>query len=730
MKPHLAVLSCILMFAGFSSAALAAVSPTFSFEVARAPHPLALDPAMGDPAWQAGKVPGDAPWQNITTRSPAGDSTIAYLLYDDKNLYVAFVAQQSAAPVVTTQETNDVGFGKDDFVGIGIDSSGAGSQAYFFETTPRGVRYQQASENVRFRPNWQSAAKVDGTTWRAVMTIPLNAMRLRPTATQTWRVGFFRSVAARAEHVSWAYDPLMQDLGAGSWPSFSDLRFWPRATGIALKASALSKPRPRLELFGLSSSGRDGDLFQQANGTFQREQSRSVGADVSYPLTATINFVGTANPDFSNVEIDQQTIAPQEFPRQLAEYRPFFAQGAQYLNPSVAGYTNFNAPNNEVFYSPSVGPFDSGAKIEGTYGLQSFGLLTFRGFNELNGETFDDQAMGYHHALQDGTFQYWADGVLAHHSITGGDNTYEFGARGRNLVNGLLWQFNSDFEDGSLLPQGIARSTNGAVDVHKANYEVIAQYADISPGYNPVDGFTTISDIRGPSGYVNLNGSTPGVKNWSIFFQGDRLLDRSGAVHQADSNVFFNAVFKNGFSINGLGPSTSELREYGGNFFTGYPTYANGATAPFNLMGVPIGYGDGTPAPIDVSANWGSFGGNWLHLYTAQSSRPIGSRYTLGLEYDGSFERGLRSGTLDSQWLRRLSLGYNMGASSNLTLALRDINGRGGFSSQLGLNLAAAFHTRTKDGDLYVNFGSPSASSTLDRLIIKYVLRIGADAGT
>jgi hypothetical protein len=730
MKPRLAVLFSILIVAGFSSGARAAVSHTFSFEVARAPHPLPLDPAMADPAWTAGRVPGDEPWANITTRRPAGDPTVAYLLYDDKNLYVGFVVQQPSAPIVATQETNDVGFGKDDFVGIGIDTSGAGSQAYFFETTPRGVRYQQASENVRFRPDWQSTAKVEGSTWRADMIIPLRAMRVRPAPVQSWRIEFFRSIAARAEHVSWTYDPLMQDLGAGNWPSFNDLRFWPRATGIAVKSSALSKPQPRLELFGLSSSGRDRELYQQANGSFQTERTRAVGADLSYPLTATINFVGTANPDFSNVEIDQQTIAPQEFARQLAEYRPFFAQGAQYLNPSVAGYTNFNAPNNEVFYSPSVGPFDSGAKIEGTYGLQSFGILTFRGFNQVTGETFDDQAMGYHHLLQDGTFQYWADGVLAHHSITGDDSTYEFGGRVRNLQNGLLWQFNSDIEDGSLVPQGIAHSTDSAVDVHKANYEAIVQYADISPGYNPVDGFTTISDIRGPSGYLNLNGSTPGVKSWSLFFQGDRLLDRSGAVHQADSNVFFNAVFKNGFSVNGLGPSTSELREYGGNFFTGYPTYKNGLAVPFNFMGVPIGYGDGTPAPIDVSANWGSFGGNWLHLYTAQTSRPIGSRYTLGLEYDGSFQRGLTSGALDSQWLRRVSLGFNMGSSSNLTLALRDINGRGGFSPQLGLNLAAAFHTRTKDGDLYVNYGSPSASATLNRLIIKYVLRIGADAGT
>ncbi len=62
-------------------------------------------------------------------------------------------------------------------------------------------------------------------------------------------------------------------------------------------------------------------------------------------------------------------------------------------------------------------------------------------------------------------------------------------------------------------------------------------------------------------------------------------------------------------------------------------------------------------------------------------------------------------------------------------LSLRSFNGRGGFATP-GLNLAAAFHARTKNGDLYLNFGSPSADATLNRMILKYVFRIGADAGT
>src|SRR6185437_4395491 len=130
------------------------------------------------PAWQAGKVPSEGGWENVTTRSAVAPAT-AYILYDEKYLYVGFVVQQDGTPITATQTTNDVGFGSDDFVGVGLDPSGAGSQGYLFETTPRGVRYQQSLENVRYRPEWESAAKIDGTTWRAVMRIPLDVMRLR-----------------------------------------------------------------------------------------------------------------------------------------------------------------------------------------------------------------------------------------------------------------------------------------------------------------------------------------------------------------------------------------------------------------------------------------------------------------------------------------------------------------------------------------------------------------------
>ena len=723
----------------------AAVRPTFSFAVAKAPHPMPLDASLADPAWQSGKVPETGAWQNLASKTSASHATTVYMLYDEKNLYVAFDAEQRGTPITATQTTNDVGFGSDDFVSIGIDTSAAGSQNYLFETTPRGVRYQQASENVRYRPAWQSTAKVGDGSWKAVMIIPLDVMRVRGGANQTWRVDFYRNIAATSDHLTWAYDGVMQDLGAGNFPAFFDVRFWPSATNLSLATNA-TRPKPRAELYALESVGADRELFQQANGSFLTEKVRPVGIDVSYPLTPTINFVGTANPDFSNVETDQQTIAPQEFRRQLSEYRPFFAQGAAFMNPNPSGLGNFLGGQNAVFYSPSVGPFDTGAKVEGTFGDQSFGVMNFRGYDITTDNTFDDSVFGYKHALQDQTFQYWANGVLAHHSVFGHDSTMEAGFKGRNLKNGLVYSFGTGVEQASTswLPTGTAHSTNGFVDVHKPNYEMLVGYSDTTPRYNPIDGYTGNSDTRGFQTMANFNGSTKSIKTFSVFMSGTRWLDRSGAVHEADSGFFLNATFKNKFSINGLGPSMSTLRGYdipagpgcsgpivGRDFYSGEPCYLNGQNLQFNLMGVPVGYGDGGPAPVDVSANWGRFGGSYLHYYTSQTSRAINSRMTVGLEYDGTYERPLAGvGPLQSQFLRRVTVGFNTGSDSNLTFSLRSVNGLGGFITQPGVNLAAAFHMRLHNGDVYLNYGTPAANTTIRRFIVKYVLRAGGDAGT
>ncbi len=728
---------------GLCCAAPAGAATTASdvIPIARAPHPPSLDPALSDPVWQAGRVTLRPEFADLTTRRPAPVATTVYLLYDDSALYVAFRAEQPGLTIVAGQTTHGVGFGIDDFAGIGIDPGTSGAQVYYFETTPRGTRYQQANENSRYAPLWTAAGRVEPGAWNAVMAIPLAALRLH-NGPQHWRINFIRGLAATGDHLTWAFDGLMNDgpIGTG-WPNFLDVRFWPVLQPFNLTKAGGSAHAPRADVFALGSVGRDRDQFEQADQQFRTEHVRSFGIDAAVPLTDTITFVGTLNPDFSNVEIDQQTIAPQEFRRQLVEYRPFFAQGAAFLNPNpypVGGL----APPDLIFYSPGIGPFDRGFKIEGTHGNDSFGVLSVRGYDLTSADLFDDVAYGFHHALPDRTFQYWADGVLAHHSAAGSDETNEFGFAGRNLRNGFVYTADTAIEQGSA-NGGVEHNTSGFLDVHKPNYEVNVGYVDVSPHYAPLDGFTANDDIRGPDAAVNLLGNGTRVKNWIFGFFGDRYLDGSGAVHQADAAFALNAVFKNGFSLDGVGPVIGELRSYavpsgprcggpivGRSAFGGAPCYLDGQTSRFDLFTAAFGYHDGTPAPVDWSYSYGPFGADELHQFTSTTSRPLGGRFSLTLEYDGTWERSFATGALDSQFLRRVGIGASLGPNANVSLALRSISGTGGFALP-GTNVAATFHRHWANGDdLYLDFGTPAATRTLDRFIAKYVLHVGPLPGT
>jgi hypothetical protein len=231
------------------------------------------------------------------------------------------------------------------------------------------------------------------------------------------------------------------------------------------------------------------------------------------------------------------------------------------------------------------------------------------------------------------------------------------------------------------------------------------------------------------------------VKNYSLQLNADRWFDESGAVHQSDLSLGLTAAFRNGLSINALGPNFGTLRTYdvlaagqsctgpavGRSFFTGFPCYRNGRDARFNLFQTALGYRDGTPQPFDVAVSFGPFGGNDTRLYSMTTSRPVG-RLSLGLEYDGTVERSLTSGALDSQWLRRVSLGAPLDTDSNVSVSVRSVNGLGGFVSEAGTNLSLAYHRRFRNGDqLFLNYGTPAAPTTLHRLILKYVFHLTAE---
>ena len=708
----------------------AVTGPSGSYPAVRTEKPPALDPALTDPAWDKAVVATDL--QTVTTQKPSPFAARFMLLYDDTNLYVGMKLQQSA-PITATQSANDVGFGLDDFAGIGIDPSGNGGQVYFFMATPRGTRYQQSTESARFAPPWSAVAKQNTDGWSAMLVIPLRVLRRPSGAVQSWRFNFIRRIASLNVNESWAYDATMNDGGGGTggFPQAGDARFWPRLTDLKIAGAPARRP-PRAEVYGLASAGEDRRRFQQALGNFADTGARHVGADVVVPLTGTTAFVAALAPDYSNVEVDQQTIAPQEFRRALNEYRPFFTQGANFFNP--VSLTGINSPANVIFYSPAIGPFDRGLKLEGAQGLQTFGAL------EAQGAGFDDMVFGYKHATPNRAFAWSIDGVSTHHQFgndtidqrAGIDNTWQAQVGGRNNNTGFVYALDYARESGTFVGNSrLAYKSEDFVDVHQHNYEVYTGYRTIGPEYAPILGFTVNSDVRGPQAFFDLNGTLAPhgwIKRADLFITADRYVDGSGAVHQADSNISLDLQFKNGLHLSG-GPYSSFLRTYDSGL-VGYPFYTGGVTRSYAFHNVNLGWKEGTPAPLTASYSYGPFGDLFLQQVTLATSRTIGTRWSVGAEIDGTRERPTFGGPSSGQWLRRITLGETIDATTNFSIALRSISGTGGFA-QPGVNLAASFHHRFKnDSELFFNYGTPAAATTLQRVVLKYVMRTGGGAGT
>jgi hypothetical protein len=406
------------------------------------------------------------------------------------------------------------------------------------------------------------------------------------------------------------------------------------------------------------------------------------------------------------------------FQRQYQEYRPFFAQGASFINalPQV----NVNGIADTLFYTPSIGVFNRGLKIEGTAGENSIGALN------VTGDGFNDTAFGYKHDNAAETFSYDAQAVAANHA----DQRDDVAGVGLHRTNA----HSGEFTIATLKQENNSRSGSSSYlfaseGVQSAKYFLAVDYRDVAPGFNPIDGYTAFNDIRGPrfiGQYNGVGGKHSLLKSWNAGGIIDRFFDRAGQLREYDANFNVNAQLKNNISL-GFGAGPSGLR---------FDESAQGDVVPFSLRQLVFGYNDGTPAPVDASYVWGPFGGSYLQQITFSTTRQFGL-FGLSTEYDGTVEHASAAQPYATQWLRRVSLTRSFGKNASLAIGVRNINGLGGFALMpqgitATTNLAVSYHQRFPNLDeLYVDYGSPAIQdNTLHRLIVKYVFHAGGSTGT
>ncbi len=651
----------------------------------------------------------------------AEEQTTVYVAQDKGYLDVAFVVTQSE-PLTETQETNGSSVQNDDWVAVALSPRGVQGFSYIFYANPRGARYQTSSENTAFSPQWTAVAQRTPTGYSETVRIPLGV--IRSGGSTSWRAQFGRFTVATNALDVWTYSS-----NAGS---VTDPTFFGVLDNVG--AQARTRPQARIQPYLL------GEAAPRAEGG----STSRVGVDASLPFAPTDSLVVSLHPDYSNVEIDQQTIAPTAFQRQYSEVRPFFTQTAPFFDD---WFSCSDCPN--PLYTPAIPAFAQGYAVEG-----DSGPLTYAAFDAIgDGRTDDAQSLNYtnENAVHDISASLQRVGVDLPGTV---DDTTTIDTGYVNTRSHLGAYFNAGMDRGTLVtdPQEANYFEGGPLYIATTTVAGV-NYQRIGAQFDPLDGYVQQTNLGGYEAFGKkiFNFSANDVLHdvyTSAFV--DRFWNDDQRLAQTFAATQVNVDFRNLMSVHLYTTSQNILA-------------STGELLPFDQNGFAVGYRMGgslinggsttTNTPTYISYSAGPYYHGKLDAWTYLTTQPLFRHVTLALEtdedrYDTQFP-GEQSTT---QWLQRVSVDWQMSRYAELDVGARRIVGANLPNSFQTLafaapgvcfnnpyypgcmvdagNVSLAFHFLAARNEFYVVYGNPNDLSTYPALFVKWIRYIGAEKGT
>lgn len=298
-----------------------------------------LDGVLDDACWQnCAKYTG---FRDTDHNRDATNSTEAMICYDQKNLYIAFMCYDAQPSLIKAQQKQrDCGLGSDDRVSVIIDTLHNHLDSYSFSVNPLGTQDQNipfaSADNITWRGDWHTAAKINDKGWCAEMAIPFRTLRY-PTKGDTFGIAFTRAIPRISEDNVWP------DVGT-NW----DMKRYADLSNLKLPKQ---KGWPVFMPYTISSR-QPGDSMNRMGFDFKEEFPNNIIALATY------------NPDFTDIQDSVSSIAFSHTERYQSEYRPFFQEG----------YGLF--PDRSAFYSRRISDIDAGIKTFGKVGPSAFAFMS------------------------------------------------------------------------------------------------------------------------------------------------------------------------------------------------------------------------------------------------------------------------------------------------------------------------------------------------------------------
>ena len=338
--------------------------PGTPLHIKKAKSKIALDGKLEEDDWKTAQVAKEwfLNFPVDTTKSPY--QTEARVTFDDQFFYVSFVCMDDNTPDLINSLRRDFDYPLNDNVGVNIGPYNDGLNGFFFAVTPAGVQREGTISgggagtdafNSFWDNKWYSFVVRYDDRWIAEFAIPWKSFRYKDGLNE-WNILFDRSDKKRNLRSSWIRVPIQFQTGMFA---YSGKLIWddpipPARTNISIIP------------YIAGSTSKDSEATPE-----QTTSDLQGGFDAKVGITPSLNLDLTFNPDFSQVEVDQQVINLTRFEFRFPERRQFFLENSDLFNRA-------GLPEARPFFSRRIGlvrdssgfyrkvPIVFGARISGS----------------------------------------------------------------------------------------------------------------------------------------------------------------------------------------------------------------------------------------------------------------------------------------------------------------------------------------------------------------------------
>jgi hypothetical protein len=301
---------------------------------------LVIDGKENDDAWKEVKYTSSF-WQWRPSDSILAKTQTKFkVLMDENNIYFLIKAYTDGDRFLIPSLKRDFNWNSD-YVNILLDTFNDATNAFTFSSNPLGVQSEglisggntnwRSDRNYSWDTIWEVESDISKNYFITEFKIPFKSLYYENNSNK-WRFNIYRRNTEGNEHSTWIKTP--QNLIIGNLAYMGDLKF-----EKTLKNS--KKPFSFIPyLNGLVS-----------NNNIENTSNKSLlyGADFKIPIGNSINLDLTFNPDFSQVEVDDQVVNLTRFEISLPEKRQFFTENSDL-------FSDFgNARDGLPFFSRRIG---------------------------------------------------------------------------------------------------------------------------------------------------------------------------------------------------------------------------------------------------------------------------------------------------------------------------------------------------------------------------------------